>query len=244
MEKEVIIIGDGPSIRNYDLSTIDSSIDRIYCGKHIFHKNFNSNPNINSHYIVIEPRLLWPHFMLDKKRNDLKSLKSINNKMIDKFRINNNVNFYLHWTNIPFIYNLRNLTFICNKRIPFTTYLEHITGSFDACISLANHLGYTKIHLLGFDGFVLKESFYNRWYEKNEKKINPDTSKAVKFIINKYDHINFNVVAQGKLIFDYNKLLKSDLKIKFSKNRFHLFDLMNEEYIRILSSSKYLNVDI
>jgi len=243
MAKEVIIIGDGPSIRNYDLSTIDSSLDRIYCGKQIFHKNFNSNPNINSHYIVIEPRLLWPNLMLDKKRNYVRSFKTIINKMIDKFRINNNVNFYLHWTNIPFIYNLSNLTFISNKRIPFTTYLEHINGSFDACISLANHLGYTKIHLLGFDGFVLKESFKSRWYEKIGKKFNPDTSKAVQFTINKYNHINFNVVVEGKLILDSNKLVKSDLKIKYNKNRFHLSDLIDKDDIRILSSSKHLNID-
>ena len=117
MQKEVVIIGDGPSIRNYDLSTIDPSIDRIYCGNQIFHKNFNKNPNINSHYIVIEPRLLWPNYMLDDKRNILKSFRTITNKMIDKFRINDNVNYYLHWTNMPFVKKIPNLKFICNKKV-------------------------------------------------------------------------------------------------------------------------------
>lgn len=244
MAKEVIIFGDGPSIRNYDLLSINPNLDRIYCGNQIFNKNFNANTNGNSHYIVIEPRLLWPNFMLDKKRKFVKSFKTITNKMIDKFKINNNINFYLHWTNIPFIYNLSNLTFICNKRVPFTTYLEHISGSFQACISLANHLGYNKIHLLGFDSFVLKESSYSRWYEKIEKIITNDASKAVQFIINKYDHINFNVVSEPKLILDSNKLFKSDLKIKYSKNRIHLSDLIDEDDIRTLSSSKHLNIDI
>jgi hypothetical protein len=244
MAKEVIIIGDGPSIMNYDLGSLDNNVDRIYCGKHIFHRDFNSNPNISCHYIVIEPRLLWPNCMLDRKRSYIKSLKMITNKMMDNFRINGSVNYYLHWTNIPFIRNLKNLTFISNRRVPGTTYLEQITGSFDACISLADHLGYTKVHLLGFDGFVLEESYNNRWYEKNEKKFKPDTSRTVKFLIDKFDHIRFYVVAESKLIFDSKKLLKSDIRINSCKNRVQLRDVMREGDIKTLASSKYLNVDI
>lgn len=243
MGKEVIIIGDGPTIRNYDLSSICPSVDRIYCGNQIFHKNFNTNPKINSHYIVIEPRLLWPNFMLDNKRIQIKSFKKITHKMIDKFRINNNVNYYLHWTNIPFTRNIPNLNFVADKKIPFTVYLQLISGSFYACISLANYLGYNKINLLGFDSFVLNKSSNNRWYEKLGAITSNNSKNKVQFIIDKFNHIDFKVVSEHKLIFNSSKLGKSELNIKYNKKRFNLIDLVKKSDIEILATSKYLNID-
>ena len=244
MEKEVLIIGDGPSIRHYDLSSIDANVDRIYCGSQILHKNFNINKSINSNYIFIEPRLLWPDFMLDKKRYYLKDERQRINRISKGFESNPNVNYYLHWTNAPFTFNLRNIKFVSNKKTPFTTNLGHITGSFSACISLANHLGYDKIHLLGFDSFVLNKSSNNRWYEKLGEITQNNSKNAVQFIINQFHHMNFNVVSEHELILDSSKLRKSDLNIRYNKNRFNLIDLVNKNDIEIMAMSKYLNIDI
>lgn len=244
MEKEVIIIGDGPSIRHYDLSSIDENIDRIYCGSQILHKNFNINKSINSNYIIIEPRLLWPDFMLDKKRYYLKDERQKIKRILKGFESNPNVNYYLHWTNAPFVFNLRNIKLVSNKKTPFTTNLSHITGSFSACISLANYLGYDKIHLLGFDSFVLNKSANNRWYEKLGPITKNNSKNAVQFIINKFHHMNFKVVSEHELILDSSKLMKSDLNIKYNKNRFNLIDLVNKNDIEIMSMSKYINIDI
>tara|TARA_B110000240_G_scaffold188128_1_gene226566 strand:- start:1592 stop:2326 length:735 start_codon:yes stop_codon:yes gene_type:complete len=244
MEKEVIIIGDGPSIRHYDLSSIDPNIDRIYCGSQILHKNFNINKSINSNYIIVEPRLLWPDFMLDKKRYYLKDERQKIKRILKGFKSNTNVNYYLHWTNAPFIFNLRNIKLVSNKKIPFTIKLNHMSGSFYACISLANYLGYDKIHLLGFDSFVLNKSSDNRWYEKLGEITKNNSKNAVQFIINKFHHMNFKVVSEHELILDSSKLMKSDLNIKYNKNRFNLIDLVNKNDIEIMSMSKYINIDI
>lgn len=244
MGKEVIILGDGPSIRNYDLSSIDPNVDRIYCGAQILHKNFNNNKNINSNYIIVEPRLLWPDFMLDKKRYYLKDERQKINRFLKGFKLNQNINYYLHWTNAPFIFNLRNIRLVSNKEIPFTIKLNDISGSFVACISLANYLGYNKIHLLGFDSFVLNKSSNNRWYEKLGEITQNNSKNAVQFIINQFHHMNFNVVSEHELILDSSKLRKSDLNIRYNKNRFNLIDLVNKNDIEIMAMSKYLNIDI
>ena len=56
--------------------------------------------------------------------------------------------------------------------------------------------------------------------------------------------MNFKVVSEHELILDSSKLMKSDLNIKYNKNRFNLIDLVNKNDIEIMSMSKYINIDI
>ena len=244
MQKEVVIIGDGPSIRHYDLSSINSEVEIICCGNQIFHKNFKYISNNKLHYIVVEPRLLWPSFILRKKRNHVKSIKPIVDKMIAKFKEFNGVNYYLHWSNIPFIFSSSNLHFVSNKQSPFTIKLDSISGSFRACVSLASFLGYNKIHLLGFDSFVLHESPSNRWYERNATTFKNYTKKVVQSIIDYYSHIEFNVISEKKLVLTSNQLLKSDLKIRYNKNRNNLNDIMDQKDIELFNLSNEYNMDV
>ena len=243
MQKEVVIIGDGPSIRNYDLKSINSGVEIISCGNQIFHESFSSISNNRLHYIVVEPRLLWPSFLLSKKRDHVKSIKPLVNRMIAKFKEFDTVKYYLHWSNAPYILGSNNFHLVSNKQLPFTIKLDSISGSFRACVSLANFLGYNKIHLLGFDSFVLSESPSNRWYEMDGATHKNETKSIVQGIVDSYSHIEFNVISEKALVLTSNKLLKSSLSISYSMEKSNLKDVMSQQDVELFKLTNEYNME-
>ena len=243
MQKEVVIIGDGPSIRHYDLKSINSEVEIICCGNQIFHRSFKSISNNRLHYIVVEPRLLWPSFLLSKKRDHVKAIKPIVNRMIAKFKEFKTVKYYLHWSNLPYIFGSINFHLVSNKQTPLTIKLDSISGSFKACVSLANFLGHKKIHLLGFDSFVLSESPSNRWYEINGSMRKNETKSIVQSIVDSYSHIEFNVISEKTLVLSSNKLLKSNLSISYNKEKNILNDVMNQKDIELFKLTNEYNME-
>lgn len=241
MNKKVIVIGDGPSINKYNLNSIPINYDIIYCGNQIFHKDFNIKSNRNTHYIVIEPRLFWPNYLLGKKRNHIKEFKVLSWKMINEFKKIKNISFYLHWTNFLFV-RINNLKFISKFKIPGFISLKDIDGSFEACISLASYLGYEEVHLVGFDSFLFKESFNNRWYEKNNKLTLNNTSVYVKSILKKFNKIRFKVISDEELILNSYYLNISNVRLEKKMESDQLIDSMNEDAIDIFKKIKIFNL--
>lgn len=231
MDKEVIIFGDGHSIRNYDLSTIDPNIDRIYCGNQAFHKHFNPKLPCKVHYIVVEPRLYWPYYLIDRKRNYLRNIRPIELSLWKKIEESKNIDFYIHWSNFPFVKWIENLTFVSSFHSLFTLKLHNVDGSFNACISLANVLGYKKIHLIGFDSFLLKSSSRNRWYEKECVAIINNTEKAVIEILSAFPDLKFQIVSDSDFFGCEDRIVKSDIVLKRSRCSVKLPDLMAKEDI-------------
>lgn len=242
MSKEVIIFGDGPSIRNFDLSSCSPEYDRIYCGNHIFHKDFQHIDKVSRvHYIVVEPRLFWPFYLLDKKTDYLRDVRPIELELLNRIDKKTNVQFYCHWTNFPFISRKKN-TFVSNFEFPFFLRLKFMAGSFEACISLADVLGYKKVHLIGFDAFVNKYFMPNRWYEREQSFATNNESDNVRRMFSFYDHIDFNVITNSELLYADGILKKSNLEL--DEHTFHvdLDKILSIDDLKLFESCKFYNL--
>jgi hypothetical protein len=175
------IFGDGPSVKWFDYNSFTNHIG-FSCGKQIFHKDFDKL-NIK-YYTIPEPFLFYPKFLQPYKylRNFDKLTKHLKKEM-QKY---NKINFFVNLTNLGFI-NGSNIHFIHRLLYPnhqafSKTNIDPFSGSFYTCLTLAYHMGFKKVYLIGHDAWTIKKISSQRWFEFGKGKV----KKIPKFIEDPY----------------------------------------------------------
>lgn len=163
------IIGDGISIKWYDLSLFSDLIS-IPLSLIPFHNDFYK---LNSRYCILsEPYWFYPYFKLPKPYGYYwKNLHQIEYRKIIK--ANSDIDYFINASNIP-VLSGKNLTFIFNKIYDSSLASDYISnvitpfaGSFRTAITLAIYMGFKKVYLIGCD-YTHNPSMSLHWYEKGE----------------------------------------------------------------------------
>lgn len=241
-KREVLIIGDGPSVRFYFDQINSIECDHIYCGHQILRKNFIKPSSRNLYYIIVEPRLFWPRWLLNKKkRADVRMLNSLTLKTYSHLKKRIDVRKFFHVTNIFFLKWRKDVRFVFTKRFFRTYKVDSTQGSYRACIALAVKLGYNHLIMVGFDSFNQKYSYPNRWFESNTTKIVNDTANIVTEVIGKYNEVTFEIVTNSSLILNHPRFTKSERFMPSKKD--NLANILKwEDYLALKQSGCY-NMD-
>ena len=159
------LFGDGPSIKSFDLSNFDEYIG-ICCGNLMFHDDF-SKLDVR-YYTIPEPYLFVPYWI--HRREYLKGFQVLFKEFDKYLDMNRDIDFFINVTNIlsKSGSNIHYIHRYLHKNHPKFYHFKGIDpfrGSFDACLSLAHFMGFSKAYLVGFDAFTIQRKSSNRWYE-------------------------------------------------------------------------------
>ena len=92
------ILGDGPSIKSFDLSSFSNHIG-IACGNLIFHNDFKKL-NVK-YYAIPEPWLFYPRIL--QKKSYLKNYYKISSFLKSEIKKSNDIQFFINLSNFGFI---------------------------------------------------------------------------------------------------------------------------------------------
>jgi hypothetical protein len=168
------IFGDGPSIKSFDYKNFTNHVG-ICCGMQAFHKDFDIL-NVK-YYCLIEPYLFYPDWMLFRdKLQYIKKHRIVTNEFRKIIKEKKEIDFFINLSNI-FAIRGSNVKFIHRTLATKLKNLSHIydnnidpfSGSFFTCLSLAYHMGFKKVFLVGHDGWTLRNQVSMRWYEHGYK---------------------------------------------------------------------------
>ena len=191
---KILLIGDGISQRV--LSRIIDKYKYIACvNTSILRSLINKKELL--FYTLIDPSLFLPKkirkILVPKKWPDSYNY----NELLFKYSQNSNINYRIYHPlgnlftsrKIKKNFNYVFLKIGCNhlKIREFKYKKSFVSGSFDASLYTALKLGFTKIDLIGFDSFALKENVHLRWYEP---KINSDIQDHIISRINHKKNIS------------------------------------------------------
>jgi hypothetical protein len=178
------IIGDGPSVKWFDLSAF-SDHPAICCGFLPFHKDFKK---LDVRYCtMIEPWLFAPEFMqpdlpaITEFRRVAKEYRSIIKSNPDK-------QFFVHYSNYLWIIRenvntiFKELPKSKNKLIEQLRQFDCFGGSFHAALSLAYYMGFKKLYLIGFDGWTIQPAREFHWYELGEGSFYEPENLAAEYL--------------------------------------------------------------
>lgn len=192
------LFGDGPSIKYFDLSKFDKHIG-ISCGMQAFHKDF-SKLNIK-YYSLIEPFLFYPDWLIIfKKYQYLKKHTIIVEEFKNIIKESQDITFFVNLSNIPVLRG-RNVSYVHkilvdkNEELYFKEN-SPFSGSFHSCLYLAFLMGFSKIYMVGFDGWTRQPMLSKRWYEKGRikyKKINNLEHEIFDFLNKRIDIYNVSL---------------------------------------------------
>ena len=204
--EQCYIFGDGHSIKYYDMSNFSDKIG-IACNHFPFHKDFKK-ANVK-YSVLIEPYYFMPFFDRIFKKRKVQSIFSFNpisfnyRKLIKSNR------------SIVFFVNLSNWLFLSGKNVHFLyrnilskkkKYNNEICKKFDCdkgvlrrAISLAVHLGFKEIYLVGCD-YLFSPMLYGHWYEKGGPHEDFIDENYIQNFIDEVKKlgINFKIVAPYK----------------------------------------------
>jgi len=224
--KSCYLFGDGPSIRylNYRDFT-DKPV--ICCGNQLFHREYNFL-NVVA-YVIIEPRLFWPSWLLKSiGKKFLYEHWPVTKKYVKFFSDGAEKILYINKNNLPFTlgkYNYLSKKYFFSRGALCASeenIVNPIGGSFSACISLAINLGYEEIVLVGFDAFGIRKSPY-RWYHQQSESlqlVEPDnTAEECKLLDNfrRYADIYVLQVSErstGKWVLRYRDLSTAKVRVR------------------------------
>ena len=159
------IFGDGPSIKWFDFREF-GNYPAICCGMIPFHKDFDK---LDVRYIsLVEPWLFVPKLFQPKILHGLRHIAAEYKKRIaslpDKdFFISLSNRFSLSGENVNYVY--KNLPKPKNQTDKQLSLFDCFSGSFHASLSLAHHMGFKKVYLVGFDAWTIQPARTLRWYE-------------------------------------------------------------------------------
>ncbi len=212
------IIGDGPSIKWFDLSLFNE-YPAICCGLMPFHKDFKK---IDARYLLeIEPwlftcKMFQPKILHKYQEIAAEIKKKINDKSLEVF-VNLSNRFSLRGENINYIYRmLPNPKSNIEKEINNNDFLS---GSFHASLSLAHYMGFRKIYLIGFDGWTIQPQRGMHWYEYGPGEIFYSGNFAVDFLtLLKSDLDIYTISKEGVscnvININYEELTGKEIKYK------------------------------
>lgn len=162
------IFGDGPSISWFDLKYFNN-YPAICSGLLPFHNDFGS---LDVKYcLMIEPRLFLPKFLQNGSKHNIlyESITKEYRTFVIKRR---DINIFVHLTNFLSLlgcnvnYVFRGIPKDESESGRLLDKINLFEGSFHASLTLAYYLGFTKIYLVGFDGWVIHPSRPSgHWYE-------------------------------------------------------------------------------
>ncbi len=191
------IFGDGPSIKWFDLECF-ADHPAICCNLFPFHKDFD---RLDVRYCtMIEPWIFSPNWLqpnlpsVTDFRVVSKAYKSIINSYPNK-------KFFVHFTNY-FSIACKNVNVLFGglpKSLSKTNKLlrkqDCFGGSFHAALTLAYYMGFKKIYLVGFDGWVLQPARAMHWYELGEGVFFEPMNYATEFLSTLQEDVEIIAIA-------------------------------------------------
>jgi len=176
------IFGDGPSVKWFDLALF-SDHPAICCGKIPFHKDFNK---LDVRYVTLVepwcfvPKQFQPKWLLEM-REIIEEYKKFIKRTPDKeFFVNLSNRFSLTGDNINYVY--RGFPQSRNRTDELLRQFDLFGGSFHAALALAYYMGFSKVYLVGFDGWTIQPARALRWYELGEGEFFEATNFATEFL--------------------------------------------------------------
>lgn len=239
-KKKVLIVGDGPSVRLYFNEIKNMECDHIYCGHQILRKNFVEPSRRKVYYMIVEPRLFWPKWLLNNKRDHVKKMHNLSLTTYSRLKTRKDILKIFHLTNIPFLSLRKDVRFVFTRNFWRTIKINNTSGSYRACIALAVELGYNHIVMVGFDGFNQQKGRPNRWFEIDEPEIDNESAYIVAEQVNNYNNITFEIMTPFKLILEHERFIKSICVS--TTNEFSLADVLEHDDFEELRLSGYYNM--
>lgn len=160
------ILGDGPSIKWFDLSLFNNH-PAICCGMLPFHNDFNK---LNVKYLTVAapwlfvPKLFKPKYMREFDLIGAEYKRFIQRSPDKEFFINLSNRLSVSGKNINYIF--RRLPERGNQTDKLLGRFNLFISSFQAPLAIAYYLGFSKVYLVGFDGCLFRPSCDSHWYEK------------------------------------------------------------------------------
>jgi len=230
------IFGDGPSIKWFDMSKFNDHIG-ISCGVIPFHNDFDKL-NVKYHMLV-EPWFYCPTWMQPHQYlKDYKPLSYAHAEIMKKYK---NIEFFINLSNFPWKIG-RNINYVHNVMIGKNSKLIDIknsnnpfSGSFQATLSLAYLMGFSKVYLVGFDAWTIQPSRTKRWYELGKGEYFTATNFAFDFlgiIKNQIDIHTISLDGKSCNVKNINYEQYANKKSDFKENH----QLLSKEYLNILDT--------
>lgn len=166
------IIGDGSSIKHYDLKNLNNFIS-FGCNYIPFHNDFNK---LQTLYCIMSAPFYFTPFGGYKdsiKKRHLYIMSKHYKNVVQKFK---EKNFFLNLSNFPFInekntyFNFLNYPLVNNNPYFISNRINCFTGVIRHSVSMAIYMGFENIYLVGCD-YTHTPSVRKHWYEKGEGEI-------------------------------------------------------------------------
>lgn len=239
-QKKVLIVGDGPTVRLYFDGINSLECDHIYCGHQILRTNFVKPSSRKVYYMIVEPRLFWPRWLLNNKRDHVKKMFELSRTTYTRLKTRKDVLKIFHITNFPFLKLRKDVRFVFTRNFFRTIKISNTSGSYRACIALAVELGYNHLIMVGFDGFNQQKGRPNRWFEIDQPEIDNLSAHIVAEQVERYSGVTFEILTPSKLILEHKRFIKS---LDFSPNyEFSLANTLNRDDYEALKNSGYYNI--
>jgi len=230
------IFGNGPSIKSFDLSEFGDHIG-ISTGAIPFHNDFDKL-NVRYHSLV-EPWFYCPTWM--KPHQYLKDFKVLACKQKEFMSKYEGIDFFINASNFPWALG-SNINYVHRKLITRNSKLyklkaiqDPFSGSFHAILSLAYLMGFSKVYLVGFDGWTIQPSRTKRWFELGKGEYFTATNFAFDFlgiVKNQIDIYTISLDGKSCNVKNINYEQYTNKKADFKENH----QLLSKEYLNILDT--------
>ncbi len=191
--EECYIIGDGASLKWFDLSKFNDKIS-IPVGFSLFHNDFSL---LNSKYILLaESYWFFPTIRYEKRTIKLNFIQRLYRRYM---LLNSKANFFVSLTNFPVLFG-DNIYYLFHD-LPNSDLvndfknagLNPFHGSFRASILLSIYLGFDTAYLVGFD-YTHTPSRNLHWYEYGQGILDDQLNYEADFIKIASKYINLKTI--------------------------------------------------
>lgn len=165
------VIGDGPSVKWFDFQHLtDKAV--VCCNMFPMHRQFDE---LNVVACALVTPLYFSHRIFRSRRDYLMKGQQISRRYRQLVKAHPRTDFVFNVSNLPFIHG-RNVNFVgksADFSEPDLRTFDWFTGGFYSALGLALYLGFSKMHLIGFDAWTLSPAHEGHWYERGvSEKVN------------------------------------------------------------------------
>ncbi|WP_267523379.1 alpha-2,3-sialyltransferase [Campylobacter sp. MG1] len=217
--ENLIVVGNGPSLKNIDLSSLPQDYDVFRCNQFYCEDKYYLGKNIK--LVMFNPMVIYSQL---KTIHEITKKNEYNIEHICLNYINQNwdCNFDLNYfkNKMPFVLILRELLEhkILKEICLLDEYDKLRPTSGILLMLLGKSLGYKNIYFIGMD-FAYKTSKQHIGYDKNS---------------------NINNIIYNNVVFSNNHSPDIDLKF-IENNMFKKLDILNDEQILCENKYNYIN---
>ncbi|MDF1827368.1 MAG: hypothetical protein P1U39_03720 [Legionellaceae bacterium] len=235
--EECYVIGDGASIKWFDLSRFESKPSFVLSFL-FFHNDFNWNDRLlyapinTPYYFYPYTRLPAPFHKLWKNNIQVRYREFIEQYKAAEFFVNLSNYPVLRENNVNYLFqSIPGFDFI-NECL--SQQMDPFSGAFRAAISLAVFMGFTKIFLVGCD-YTHRKSRSRHWYEYGPGVIveQPGYNKEFFEVAAKYVEI-ITVTLEGDGL--YLSSVEYEKYTNFSPNYKENYDLVGKDDLLLLDT--------